>query len=409
MICPRCHRNRACERPSCPLKARESFAKNTNFSYKKDFTGSTPNVFVGRFGYPNVNVGLLSTDFSQDDVDDPLRWSREKYEMNRIVNLRSTLVNSRFASSIHSPTSRTKNKLQELSKEISLSAKKVDTEVHLKKKPMPGTAFNKEATPHGPSVPVESAEAAENIRVPTKVDKAVSDEGYKAGSALKDLYKHNFDEHYLTKVLSVGNLGVQSQRKMVPTRWSITAVDDTLGKGMLEKIKDFSATLEPTAFYGGYLGNYFLALFFPGRWSFEFIENYTFDMEKDNPSEGVGTDSDFEGYQGRKSYAMNTAGGYYAARLPILEYMKDKRRQGSIMLLRFITKDYYASLGVWVVRESVRKTLQEKPIEFASEDLMLLYAKKLIMKRFKYDLEPVLKRSTILDTRKRQSSLDRFR
>ena len=424
MLCPKCGRTSSCDKPSCPLKARELFAKTTNFSYKKDFSGTTPNVFVGHFGYPNINVGLLSTDFSseiivsdqestkcetkKDDIDNPLKWSRDNYDINTIVNLRTTLINSRFKSKIDSPRTTIKNKFSDLSKEISLSPRNVDTEINLKEKPMLRMSFNAEASPHGPSSALVNAQLSENVRVPTKVDKIVSDVDYKAGNALNELYKHNFDEHYLTKILSVGNLGVKTQRKLVPTRWAITAVDDSVGKGVLEEVKRYSNTTGYLAYYGGYLENYFLALFFPGEWSYEFFETFSFDMDSEYPGRNVKSESDYEGYNGRKEYAKETAGGYYASRLPVMEHLKSMKRQGSVLLMRFITKDYFASLGVWVVRESVKKTLSNKPIEFGSQELMMVYAKKLIMKKFRYDISNLLQQSRLLDYRKKQKRLGEY-
>jgi hypothetical protein len=404
MICPKCGSYKPCDKPSCPLRSRELFAKTVQF--KKDFQGNTPNVFVGRFGYPNVNVGLLSSEERNPDLDNPLQWSRENYDFNRVLNLRTSLVNSRFKSSILAPRT-SREKLQELAQEISLSKKTVDTEVHLKDQPRFRLAFQGEASPHGPAVPLVNADATENIRVPTKVDKIVSDHDFKANNALNELYKHHFDEHYLTKVLSVGNLGIKTQRKLVPTRWSITAVDDSIGKGLLDTVRSQSNHVNFEAYFSGYMENYFLVLFFPGVWSFEFIENFSFDMDKPNPAYNVKHDSDFENFTGRKQYAQETAGGYYAARLPILEFLKERKRQGSVMVLRFITTDYYASLGVWVVRESVRKTLQKKPLEFGSQELMLLYAQKLIQKKFKYDISPLLRKSLLLQGRS-QRSLEEF-
>ena len=36
--------------------------------YKKDFFGDSPAPFIGRYGYPNVNVGVLSAiDYSKKD------------------------------------------------------------------------------------------------------------------------------------------------------------------------------------------------------------------------------------------------------------------------------------------------------------------------------------------------------
>lgn len=393
----------------CTIYEKLKVQKKANLNFKKDFYGKTPNIFVGRFGYPNVNVGFLSTEqdnYQQNDA--PLHWSKNDYSIQQVVNLRSELVNSSFNSDIHSPVrSASKSKrFEELSRELSLSKNPVDTEVNLKDRPQFRLSFNQEAAPHGPSSPLVKAQATENIKVPRKVDKVVSDTDYKANSALNDLYKR-FDEHYLTKVLSVGNLGVKRQRKLVPTRWAITAVDDTLGKKEIDEIKDFNNTLGYEAYFGGHMGNYFILLFFPEVWSFELFENY---LPKSvyNQSDETPTTSDHEFYPGRKTYAYNTSGGYYASRLPVLDFLKEKKRQSSVLLIRFITSEYWAPLGVWVVREAVRKTLQQKKIEFSSKELMLKYATMVAKKKFGFNLDNIISQSKLLNNMKDQKKLQSY-
>lgn len=71
--------------------------------------------------------------------------------------------------------------------------------------------------------------------------------------------------------------------------------------------------------------------------------------------------TDVEDFYGRKTYASNTAGGYYAARLPILEYLEKEKKQASVIAIRIELPSYWASLGVWVCREAMKKTLDRKP------------------------------------------------
>ena len=52
----------------------------------------------------------------------------------------------------------------------------------------------------------------------------------KASEAIEFLYKNEFNEYTLSKILSVGVIGLAKNKKLVPTRWSITATDDILGK-----------------------------------------------------------------------------------------------------------------------------------------------------------------------------------
>ena len=207
--------------------------------------------------------------------------------------------------------------------------------------------------------------------------------------------------------MSVGNTGLKRNRRLVPTRWSITAVDDTVGKELIKEIKDLSVG-DYMVYFGGEWGNYYLLLFFPEVWSYELFEMYL-DM-KANPwsKNGFFYSTDYENYKGRKNYAEECAGGYYACRLGVLDKMKQNKRQGSCLALRFITNEYNVPLGVWVCREATRKSLGEKPIGFASEELMLKYAKLFINKKFGFDLELLLKESRLLKEKKNQKKLSEF-
>lgn len=378
----------------CPICHKVYSQKKVNLNAKQDFFGNAPNVFVGKYGYPNVNVGLLGVE-QYNNHDNPLLWSKENYQIPRIVDLRTQLVNSNFNTNIKNFN----DKFLEISQEVSMSKKPVDVEINLDKKPNFRSSFNQVAMPHGPRVKLKKAQITENPKIPRAVDKAVSDSDWKAADALKYLHKKELDEHYLTKIFSVGNLGVKTQRKLVPTRWSITAVDDTLGKQQIDEIKKFPES-DYLAYFGGYLGNYYLILCFPDVWSYELFETVI--------GERSAFGTDYESYDGRKTYADNTAGGYYAARLAILERLMKSRRQSSVLALRFITPEYWAPLGVWVVREASRNAMNSRPINFASEELMLNYARLLLKKKFNYDLDTLLRESKLYNRMKTQLRLRSF-
>lgn len=371
-----------------------SAQKSASLTSKQDYFGKAPNVFVGRYGYPDVNVGFLSTE-AYTEQDAPINWTIKGYGIQKIIDLRTSLVNSNFKSNVKSFD----EKLVDMGKEIALSAKPVDVEISLEKKPEFDMTFNQDIMPHGPSVRLKKAEITENPKIPTKVDKITSDIDLKAGHGLNILYDKGYDEHYLTRILSVGTLGTKQKRKLVPTRWAITAVDDTLGKEIVKEIKDYNVVNGYQAYFGQHLGNYFLVLLFPEVYSYELFE-----MHISSPD----YTHDVEGFNGRSSYAEETAGGYYAARIAILERLKHEKKQAFALTLRFITNDYWAPLGVWVVREAVRNAMKQKPIEFSSKELMLKYAKALAKKRFGYDLTHVISSSEILHEHRTQRRLWEF-
>ena len=253
----------------------------------------------------------------------------------------------------------------------------------------------KEIIPWGPAGKVERSRITTNTKVDTRVEKVVADTDLKAAPGVMKLYKKGFEESNLNKLLSVGNLGLKSNRKLVPTRWSITAVDDTVGKNLIEDVKKLPVGDFGLYFEGGW-GNYFLVLMFPDVWSYELYETY---MYKDvNPwsKSGYLYSTDSEGYNGRKTYAEETAGGYYASRLAVLEGMKKSGKQNSCLVLRFITSEYNIPLGVWTVRESARRSLNGQRLLFLSKDEMLTYAKELVNRKFNFNLDLLLTKSKLL-------------
>jgi len=389
-----------CGNPNCPICSKAySFLKIKNriTKIKENFSTDSVSPFVGRYNYPNINVGILTPPEHEENswlYDAPRHWSEQNFQIPRIIDFRSSLINSRSNLNI-----KKRSKFLELNQEIAMASKPVDTEISLKDKPVLRMDFNNHSAPSGPQATIKKASLTENPKTPHKVEKVFSDTDLKANNALIYLYKSNFDENFLSRILSVGTLGIGKNRKLVPTRWSLTATHDALGKYLTEKIKDFK-NINYSAFFGGYLGNYYLILCFPEIWGYELFE-----MHVSNTKSYM---TDYEKYQGRKYYAQNTAGGYYTVRLGILEKLYSLKKQGTVIALRFITGDYTLPLGVWVTLAATRKAMGTKPIEFSSRELLLEYAKKLAKKKFNIQLDEILDKSVLLKDMKQQFKLIKF-
>ncbi len=350
----------------------------------QEFTGSAPAPFVGRFGYPNVNVGILAPPEIDENAwlyDAPRHWAKENLGIPNIVEYRTSMVNSRFVSNIKQP-----NKLVEIAQEVAMATRPVDIDVSLEKKPRLNISTDQWVAPMGPQAKLKHLQLASNPHIPTKIQKFYDDTDALAAEAVVKLYEKEIDENALSRMLSVGVFG--KQRKLVPTRWSITATDDILSKNFLEKVKEQQIG-EYEACFGSYLGNYYLLLFFPEKWRYELFEMYVkpglLEYSTDN-----------EEFEGRKNYAENCAGGYYTVRMAVAEHLMKNKRQNGVLALRFITDEYVLPLGVWVTREATRKALADRPISFASKELMLNYAKQLARNKFRIDISPILKKSKLL-------------
>jgi hypothetical protein len=403
--CLRCKGRGYCGREFCPIYAKaQARFKVERLIDKESFSGASPAPFVGRVGYPYVNVGILSPPERVENAweyDAPRFWAEHNYAIPTIIDFRSSLINSRFTSHV-----RNQNGFLEISQEVGMASRPVEVEIELDKKPVFRMNYDAHTAPMGPNARLKRVEITSNPKIPSAVDRVVDDADLKATEAALYLNKKGFDENYLSRLLSVGTIGLQMQRRLVPTRFSITAVDDMIGKALINEIKDCNIS-DYLAYFGGYLGNYFLIMFFPEVWSYELFETYAPKAEW-NISDTYQFTTDYELYDGRKNYAENTSGGYYAARIGILEKLRKVKRQASVLCLRFITGEYAVPLGVWVVRESIRKALNNKPTEFSSRDLMLRYAQALMNKKFGFDILCILQKSILLNKVKTQSKLSSF-
>ena len=393
----------------------ETIKKISELGFKnKDFkniskldSNSPPSVFIGsKLKYPLVNVGILSP-LQRDEnawiYDDAKYWAENKFQINDVLKLRDNLLNSRFQSNVK--TSGTSKKFIEIAQEIAVASKPVDLEIELKNKLNFARSKDKVLTSIGMRAGLKKAKITSNVKVHQQVDKVINDE-IKATQGIQNLYKKGFDEYTLSKILSVGVLGLKKDKKLVPTRWSITATDDTLGKTIIEKIKDYPIIENPELFYGEFLGNQYLIMLFPEIWGYELFELY-FPGSSWNPSNELKASTDYEDFHGRKNYAFSTAGGYYASRLPILEYLNSIKRQASVLVIRIETPSYWAALGVWVVRESVRKALMKK-MRFSEDKELIESAKKIGKIKYNFDVEEILKKSKFLNEKKSQKKINQW-
>jgi DNA repair protein NreA len=356
---------------------------------KSDFISSSPSPFVGRFNYPDINLGILTTPQLNEYAwvnDAPVFWSSENFKIPDIVNLRTELINSNFRVNVKKIDS-----LVSSVQDIALS--KVPVDVNIKVDKSPRILFKSDSlmAPTGASAKLKSFSLESTPNIPGVVQKFYYDKDCNAVEAVTSLFNKGFDETSLTRMLSVGSFGVEKNRKLVPTRWSITATDDILGKDLIKSVKNFSENSDFLVYKGVYLGNFYFVLFFPGQWQYELFECYVNSKE---------FSSDFENFSGRKDYASSCAGGYYSVRLTVLEKLKELKRQSSVLVLRFISDDYFLPLGVWVTREASRKALKSNPIRFSDKRLLLDFIKSVAKNNFSVDVSLFFRLSKLLSQKR---------
>lgn len=354
-----------------------------------------PNVFIGHQGYPRVNVGYLLTQ-KYNHHDDPMFFARNNFSIPDVVLKRRQLLSSKITAKVFNPNA----SFLESAQLVAKSANEVEAEIQMSG--LKGTvSYDDVAMPHGPTGNLEKVDVTEHVKIPKIIQKFTDDTDVLATTALCEMNKKKIDEYKLTKLLSLGTLGIR--RRLVPTKWSITAVDNNVGKSIRSDILVGDESVEKI-YMGGYLGNYYVICVLPGPFAFEFVE-IIYPNTRHNPSLEFNVIRDSEQVTGRRGYAQNTAGGYYAARLPIMKLFNDMGIQGSVIVYRCITSDYYTPLGVWVVREGIKKAL-ENPVEIVDGKNVFNQSADLLAKFGVVDAEKIVRESELY--KERQQSLKKW-
>jgi hypothetical protein len=405
-LCAKCKGSRRlCGRPKCPILIRISALKSLSPKLEKVdnlFGSSPPSVLVGEWGYPKIRLGGLippETGIRATFFDNPVEWTRKKVSLDDIIRLRSSLVYSRFSTHIKAPR-KVELKFLENTQELAMAAKPTDVEVDFLKPPRFKLNFDGIITPVGIMAPIKDMKLAENPVVPRKVEYLVSDTDVKASTAMWELYNAGTSVYQIFRILSVGLLGIKEQRRLVPTRWAITAVDKNIGDKLLTKVRSFPEINWYLVFHHEYLGNHFELIFIPRVYSFEVIEMWmprSVWVRDNKPSIFV----NWEFWDGK---AQHMDGGYYAIRLPVLEYLSRIKRQATVIAIREIRPEYYAPVGNWQIRENVRRALSGKPERFNT----LQEALNSVSKRLKTEKVVWLPRSYLLKLIRAQKTLNLF-
>ena len=317
------------------------------FSSKEIEGSSPPSIFVGRYGYPKVAVGPMLPPVHGDTsiLDMPEKWLGKSLE--EIVNFRLNLIRGIKNLSVN----QTEGRLIENLQEIAMSSNPIDTEIQFVKPTSPVTSIDDQTAPFGPIGEIKAAKFSSS-HATMSIEKVYYDYDLKADDAIMKLYNSGIDISKIQKCLSIGMMG--KNRKLVPTKWSITATDSIISKSLMLQILDFEIIDSINVFSFEHLGNLFAVILFPHRWIFEMQEAW-----HDGASIGFGND-----YEDAKGISHNPsiAGAFFAAKLAVAEYLIKKQKQAGILILREIQPTYAVPVGVWQIREGIREAMRQSPL-----------------------------------------------
>ncbi len=400
-MCLRCRSAQLlCGKPVCPILLRyQAFERTLPMVGRTDLEGSSPpGVFVGRFGYPSINLGpLLSPEHGSTELyDTPEEWVGRS--VAEVVGFRTGLVRGTTRMKV-TDAERPIPILEDLQL-LGIAEGSVESETTFRRAPRGHLALSDSAPPFGPSAPIEKMRL-DVRRVDPNLDRLTSDTDANARIAVGELYTRGVRVSRIQRAFSVGTLGRRGRRRLVPTRWSITAVDDLLSKANLEHVRQLPELSEIEVHALTALDNRWLIVLLPGSYRYESIEAwYPNTMWNPNTTEIVMM-GDHEGHDGRTTYAA-IGGCYYAARLATSEALLARGRQAGVVVLREVHPGEILPLGVWNVREHVRRAMHTRPERCAT--LGELGAR--IRREFAIPLERWLRTSAVLHEARTQRKLD---
>lgn len=360
-----------CGKPRCPLMIKfYSRQRTLPMVDLKDLAGSSPPaVFVGRYGYPKVDVGpLVPGEFGDTAImDQPEHWMGKS--IDDIVDMRFRLVRGKYR--IDATDFRKSGRIVEDLQSLALTEKPVEVAATFREKPRDRLILDDEVEPFGPSARMDAMTKG-NGRWERNLEKGYYDTDMKATAAVIAAYQSGTLISEIQKAFSVGTLGTEKRRRFVPTRWSITAVDDIIGKDYLTRTRLYPPIGEFRIYHWEQLDNRWCVLLLPTTWRFELIEAWYPDTTWNPVGRDIDIISDCEFFQGRTDYA-HIGGCYYASRMAVNELLEREHRTAGAVICREAHPGYVMPVGVWNVRENVRMALRQEPFRFGTLDQALGY------------------------------------
>jgi hypothetical protein len=348
---------------------------------KKDINGYTPpSNLISSINYPKLSLGVLTSYNENIEIyDNPIYWAKNNIDVEEIIKSRISLINAKKIVDANLP--RKNDKLYNEILDSMLSVKSINLEIHFNKI-SENMKISKIIGLYGYSGIIDKIKINENPKIPNEIYKI---EEMKAEDSIYYLYKSGMSDYYLSRLFSMGFFGYKINKKLVPSKWAITAVHEILEKKIKEEIKDYSKINDKYyLFYYSLYGNDFYGVFFPGNGNCELIETLI-------PGSVYNLDSKYS-IIGRD----DESGGYSALKLSFAEFMRNYKMVGNLVVFRFVTKEYKIPLGVWVVREGTKYMLNNLIEKFDNYNELIEYLNNKFMNKYNVSVYKLRKYSNLL-------------
>lgn len=228
----------------------------------------------------------------------------------------------------------------------------------------------------GNSTKLQSISVDDNISISKLIEKHRVGET-KSKDAILELYYKGFNDNQIRSMLSLGSFGIDVNKVLVPTKWSISACDSVIEQDLYKKVIEYPISNDYEIFEHQDKENHFIIIFLPETFCSEVVETWRIKDEQGTRT----TQTEFDkvsrtwhegrGWALERDFVRNNnklqtkepqcAGGYYATKLVMFEHLYAKKRQSACISIRVIG-EYEIPLGVIFVRECVREAIKKNPV-----------------------------------------------
>jgi len=382
------------------MNAKKSFLNKTKLEFykeikkyqqelkpTKEIEGFASSAIVGEKNYPNLKVHNISNDninnsfFKTSDI--------VKSNYSDIIKLKAkNILGSTQSLNIKKTNEKIREELENIyksKKEIEFSSK-FENELKFDK-----ILTSKVSGIMGSKNELLSINPNENTTTSNKIEKYITKD-IKSKEAIISLYEKGVNEHQIMNLLALGSFGININKKLVPTKWAISAYDQTIEKYLYSKIIKYNTINNYEIYHSNDKGNEFIIILIPDTFSAEVIEAF------DNTIE-----SDFVNFDNKfKKLEPETAGGFYATKFGIFENLNERKKQASFISIRII-ENYDIPLGVVFVREKVRDAMKNKIFKSSNEKEI----KEFLLKKYKNHFI-LFQNSKLLKEKIKQTKLKEF-
>jgi hypothetical protein len=361
---------------------------------QKEIEGVGSSSIVGEKNYPFLKIHNVST----QDKNNSFFKSGEvvKKEYKDIFKIKAkNILGSTQDTNIRNINDRLKNEISNIyksKKEIEFTSE-FEKELKFNK-----VVLNKVSGIVGSKNPLLTLSANENSKTSKQIEKYTQTD-IKAKEAIITLYERGVNEHQIINLLALGEFGININKKLVPTKWSITAYDQTIEKHLHKKIINYPSIENFEIYYYKNKSDTHIMILLPDTYMGEHFEDWHNDSDSvSEPQVGV----DYVGFDNRlRTSEPNNAGGYYATKIAINEYLNSRKKQASFIAIRII-RNYDVPLGVVFVRECVRECLKNQVLKTSTLKDVELFLKD-YPTHFKHFIN-----SKVLKERRAQTKLKDF-